>query len=158
MGSNALFTLLGIYLSTKIKPVILIGIDVICLLFSMLLLTFLVETYNETIWICAALVGAASSTIMPSAYTWANDEFGITWLFNSAFWCGFFYRIYDFQFNRLLDGHLGRNVVLLLPFNLLHLGGCNVSHFIHAYEQMEMCEERWEIFLKFRKFGTCNLL
>lgn len=90
MGSNALFTLLGIYISTKVRPVILIGIDVVCVLISLLLLTLLVDKYNNAIWICAALLGAASATIMPSAYTWANDTFEITWLFNSAFWCGFF--------------------------------------------------------------------
>jgi MFS family permease len=90
MGCNATFTFIGILLSVIIPPLILIWIDVLCLCGSIVLLCLFIESYPWMIWLCSALVGISSATIMPSAYTLANDLFQITWLFNSAFWCGFF--------------------------------------------------------------------
>ena len=90
MGSNALFTGLGIWLVHVMKPNILIWIDVIGLTASLIILTLLVNTYPQIIWFCSFLVGATSASIMPCAYTWANDLFKVSALFNSAFWCGFF--------------------------------------------------------------------
>lgn len=90
MGSNTAFTFLGILISMVVPPLILIWIDVIALFVSLLIMTLLVGSYPWTLWLCSSLVGISSATIMPSAYTLANDMFEITWMFNSAFWCGFF--------------------------------------------------------------------
>ena len=90
MGSNAVFTAIGILLVKLVPPNIIIWIDILGLNASLIILTLLVNSHPKIIWLCSFLLGATSASIMPCAYTWANDLFKVTGLFNSAFWCGFF--------------------------------------------------------------------
>lgn len=89
-GTNAAFTALGVVLAELIQPQILILIDLIAVVLTLILLCTTVGSFPNMLWICSALLGISYATIMPAMYTWANNEFALTGIFNGAFWCGFF--------------------------------------------------------------------
>lgn len=89
-GWNAAFTAVGIGLSKLFRPQTIIVVDVTIVAMSLILLDLFVAYYPNMLWVCSALLGIGSASIMPSAYTWANELFEITGVFNGFYWCGFF--------------------------------------------------------------------